>query len=151
MSDWFKRISIILLLMVFLIPATGIMIYVHDCTHHHNVSVNLITKEPCCTTESLPDQHDSESCCEVNFLSEADSQAMIDATPCCIDSNLFLKLHNNILVQASAMNDINFVLYFINNTVNSKLQYLTPIVHFAEFDDYSPGNYTFLQLCTLRI
>lgn len=82
MKENFKRIVTILLLVVFLLPSTGMMLYVHHCNMSNLTVYNTASPETCCGGGS----------CNADANNRPSSEVVLKAMQCCTDSSMFIKL-----------------------------------------------------------
>ncbi|HLO90256.1 MAG TPA: hypothetical protein VK172_03735 [Lentimicrobium sp.] len=108
MKQGLKRILSIFMLLVFIVPATGMMLYVHHCSMSNITRISSSTPEHCC----------SDTCSSAHDLYDA-HHAVIKKIPCCNDSKVFVKLGAHLFAQGMKVPGGDYaVMNFNSSTTN---------------------------------
>lgn len=102
MSNILKRCLSILLLIVFLIPSAGIMIYMRHCNFSGKTSI-AIESSACC---SKPASNTVDHKCGSLYAATNSDQATLTKTRCCDNSNIYLKLGAHLAVERLLLNNL---------------------------------------------
>lgn len=152
MSDTVKRTYSIILLLVFLLPSTGIMMYVHRCNMSNSILVDIEAQKPCCAKVITSENTEHDSSCSASVQTKDQHQTAVSALPCCEDSQVYVKLGVHLLTHSAKILHADFPL-FINN--------FTHQFNFTDFDkgnriasnqyNYPPGELSFIMFSSLRL
>lgn len=93
-----KNIAVISVLVAFLLPASGVMLFMHHCSSMQTTEVSMDGSNSCCTTHSglfrSSEQFDDSciehqhNCTHHTYISEQD---------CCVDGRIFVKIDSDYL------------------------------------------------------
>lgn len=86
MKTRIRKIVSLLLLVVFLIPSTGMVLYVHHCNMSNSTVYDTERPSGCC----------GDAGCAISHASDNEVTALT-AAPCCDNSQLFVKLGLHLL------------------------------------------------------
>lgn len=128
MSDTVKRIYSMILLMVFLLPSTGIMMYVHQCNMSNSILVDIEAQKPCCASAVASENTENDLLCSHSNQAKGMQPTTVSALPCCDDSQVYVKLGVHLLTQTIKVFNADFPLL------------LNSIAHQFSFTDFNPGN-----------
>lgn len=147
MPESMKRILSVILLVVFLIPSAGIMIYMRHCNYSGKVSIELETSGCCAKHGSSPGM---QSCCNLHFL-KAGGKEIISASKCCDNSNIYIKLGAHLAVDRLLVSNLFPALitshkYYLTTDIGSSLMKPT-----AEWISYPPWENAYLKYSSLRL
>jgi hypothetical protein len=152
MKNGIKQIVSFLLLAVFLLPSTGMMIYVHQCNMSSSIVYDTQTPKSCCSSV----RHESainESSCSVALVAEyGESDTYVSPLSCCDDSQMYIKLGHQILSQTMKVMLGNLPVLITSNLTQS--QFAIESVQKSVFSNlilYPPGELPFILNSSLRL
>lgn len=126
MKQGVKRIVSIFLLLVFILPASGIILYVHHCSMSNSTSISSSSPESCCGGSS----------CSLPLESSHGNETVISKQACCSDSQVFVKLGYHLFAQAIKVLAGEY--FIINNGVQySRLLAIKSISSLINFNDFT--------------
>lgn len=152
MSNAVKRILSIFMLMVFMLPSTGILMYVHQCNMSNTMLVDIEAQKPCCADMAGNDGAEASHSCHLPFQSDINHQTSVSALPCCDDAQIFVKLGVHLFAQAIKLLHTDFP-FIINNFNNQTglLDFNPEIRIENNLNNYPPGSQTFIKYSSLRL
>jgi hypothetical protein len=151
MSVTAKRLLAIFLLVVFLMPSTGLMLYAHKCNMNNSTVFNTEEMEHCCShSEFTPDQHHHQFDITNDTTNELASS--LSALPCCEDSSMLVKIGDE-FVNQNISNFISLlpILILSNATYMPVDHLLTGNVILFDYIDYHPKLPSYLKNESLRL
>lgn len=152
MSNLMKRIFVILLLPVFLLPATGVMIYVHQCFQQGTVSMVMASPQTCTEVTHETDSQEMGLCGSCSKYHHDNHQLQIFAQPCCSDLKVFITLNAGLLVHSLKLMQIDFPIFYHSVILRDQWVAMTSFKEvMTSFDDFSPGNNPFIKFSFLRL
>lgn len=147
-----KRVFAILLLPVFLLPATGVMIYFHQCFQKGTVTMSKTSLQICTEMTHETDSQEMESCDSFSKHHHDNYKPQIYAQPCCSDLKVFVTLNSGLLVHSLKLLQFNFPIFYHNVILRDQLVAITsPEEVIASCDDFSPGDNLFVKFSFLRL
>jgi len=142
MKSRIRQIVSLLLLVVFLIPSTGMMLYVHHCNMSNSTVYDTERPSSCC----------GDGGCAVNSHSPEGDFTAVSATPCCDNSQLFIKLGLHLLSQTVKVLTADYPV--IISGVAQVLWSDVPVKDEIRADNlllYPPGELPFIMHSSLRL
>ncbi|HAH56704.1 MAG: hypothetical protein KUL83_11530 [Lentimicrobium sp.] len=91
MADLMKRVFVLLMMVAFLLPATGMQFFVHHCTAMNHSEYSLDGSNSCCG-EATPLQKSSDQKLPGDFF---------NAQECCTDAQVLVKIDESYLIPES--------------------------------------------------
>lgn len=145
MKNGIRKIISLIMLAVFLLPSTGMMIYVHQCNMSSSTVFNTEVSNACCSEAAdASAQHLSSVA--------SDSESYVSPLACCEDSNMYIKLGQQILSQTVKIMLGNFPVFIFTTASQSQF---TAQSHkssdFTDFISYPPGELPFIMNSSLRL
>lgn len=147
-----KNIAIILMLAAFLLPASGMLVFIHHCQSMGTTLHSFDSSNSCCNEDSglfrTLDQNDKLSPLSGNKF----YGTFISETPCCSDSHLFIKINQDYLSSVYKTFQANVLLVEL-----SDFTLIRPVIYSlnlqgAVFDTPDPpGTDTYLFTSTFRL
>jgi len=138
--------------MVFLLPSTGIMMYVHQCNMSNSILVDIEAQKPCCTRVVASENSEHDLLCSHSNQTNDLLQTTVSALPCCDDSQVYVKLGVHLLTQTVKVFNADFPLFISN---------ISHQFNFTEIDrgnriasnqyNYPPGELSFIMFSSLRL
>ncbi len=152
MSNSVKRILSIVLLMVFLLPSTGMLIYVHRCNMSNTTLVDIEAQKPCCAEKAENEITEASHSCQIPLHSDIDHQTVFSALPCCDDAQIFVKLGLHLLGQSVKVLHADFPFIINNFNIHPSLLDNNPEIRIADnLNNFPPGYQTFIKHSSLRL
>lgn len=152
MKNNIKQIVSLLLLAVFLLPSTGMLIYVHQCNMSSSIVYDTQTPKSCCS-DSKGESANHESSCSIAVMADyPESDSYVSPLACCDDSQMFIKLGQQILSQTVKVMLSNFPVFIISNFSQSQnsIESNHQLV-FTNLILYPPGELPFIMNSSLRL
>ncbi len=111
-----KRFIALLLLVVFLMPATGLMLYVHKCNISNSTVYNTGEQEFCCSLSSHGEEEHQHTLAVIDdsFVNETSN---LSALPCCEDTGIFVKISDVFVSQSLNILYILLPTFILSNTI----------------------------------
>lgn len=136
-----------MLLVAFMIPASGLMVYVHHCNMSNNTVLDLESSSSCCGASAKKANH-----CLVDNSSAALAGTIISAPPCCVESNLFLKLTSDALLHSLQLMHVDVAVVPSITNINILLseENLTSDI-LPDFTEFPPGAEHYIMFSSLRL
>lgn len=88
MLNAFKNTAVILLLVAFLLPASGVLVFVHQCRSMGTTALSLDGSNGCCKTRNI-----ENSACAIPSKDHHNHLTNLSKQACCEDSHLFVKIN----------------------------------------------------------
>jgi hypothetical protein len=151
MSVNVKRLLALFLLVVFLMPSTGLMLYVHKCNMNNSTVYNTEEREHCCSlSETAADQHHHQ--CALTRSTAIETASCLSALPCCEDSSVLVKIGNEFVTQTIS----NFISLLPNLILSNSIympvdNLLTGNVIAFDYIEYPPKLPSYLKNESLRL
>lgn len=152
MGDTVKRIYSIILLMVFLLPSTGILMYVHRCNMSNSILVDIEAQKPCCAKVVTSNNTEHNLSCSVSGYTKDQNQTAVSAQPCCDDSQVYVKLGVHLLTHSVKVLHAYFSLYI--NNIACQYSFMNNdqgAVIASNLYNFPPGEQHFSKFSSLRL
>jgi hypothetical protein len=116
-----KDISIIILMVAYLLSASGMLVFLHHCNAENTIALSLSHNHPCCSATEDHHTQDGDACCSQK--NAVDSTLLsFNKAPCCDDSKLFVKV-----VPECLLPDVKKIQVNAFAAIYRQIQYLLPI------------------------
>lgn len=95
-----KNIAVISVLVAFLLPASGIMLFLHHCSGMGTTEVSIDGKNSCCSApfelfRTLSSEQPDDCCIE--HQENCTHHTYISQQDCCVDGRIFIKIDSDYL------------------------------------------------------
>lgn len=152
MLDIVKRILSLMLLVVFLLPSTGLMMYVHKCNMSNSILVDVEARKPCCSPADTRKNIEHDLSCNISNEAKYLQQPAFSALPCCDDSHIYVKLGVHLLAHSIKALNADFPLFINNVSHQFNFTIFDPGIRIAaNLYNYPPGEQPFLMFSNLRL
>ncbi len=150
----FKNIFVILLLVAFLLPASGVLVFMHHCDALGLTEVTLDGSSSCCSAEGSLFQHRKSEACNIGHVhgNKCSAPVSVEKESCCKDTLIFVKINLDYLTTFQKLFQTSLF------SVNIVKEYnLTPSGFSAALSGTvndtpdPPGNITYLLNSSLRL
>ncbi len=150
-----KNIAVISVLVAFLLPASGVMLFMHHCSSMETTEVSVDGTNSCCPAPSglfhtlTSDQPDN--CC-VAHQESCTHHTFISKQACCADGRLFVKIESDYLntFYKALQPDYNAI-EVTDKQPHTALSLVGFIFHNSTRADHPPGLEIYLQVSSLRL
>lgn len=151
MHLYFKDIYISLLIVIFLLPSTGMVFYVQQCNISQKMTIELEESNLCCNKLQSNDVKSSASSLINELKASGSDYSVISQLPCCKNEKLFVKLGNQLISKTITLLK-NFTQQII---IITPIQY-SSIISVATIPNYRPllrppGQPVYLEFANLRL
>lgn len=146
-----KHICVSLLIVIFLLPSTGVILYIQQCNMSKKMTIELEQNNLCCNTvHSNNANFKGDDLIKESETSGADIQ-VISAMPCCKHEKLFVKLGNQLLSKTQTLiknftTQIHFVV-----SAQQALHIVEEISYYNYLKIPPPGPPAYIELSSLRL
>ncbi|HLN53735.1 MAG TPA: hypothetical protein VK212_08500 [Lentimicrobium sp.] len=146
MTENIKRLFSILLLVIFLIPSVGIMLYMRHCNSSGKTSIAL-ENSGCCSKHG---NTTFNSYCNHSDNSIAGKQ-ILKRMQCCDNSNIYVKLDNHLAVEKLLLTSLLPAL--IVSQISKLIETAVSDTNAGICDQivYPPWENAFIKYCSLRL
>jgi len=92
-----KNIAVLIVLVAFLVPASGFMVFLHHCSAMETTEMSLDGSNSCCSEPVNLFKAIEHSGCAISHEGNCTHHTFITKQTCCEDSRLFVKIDANYL------------------------------------------------------
>lgn len=151
MSVTAKRLVSLILLVVFLMPSTGLMLYVHKCNMSNSTVYNTGEKEFCCS-QNVSDGKNHHHAFDFLYHGAIKQASSLSALPCCENSGMFVKIGDAFVTQTISILSLLLPTFIFANTIYLPIDnLLTGNLILYDQSEYPPELPPYLKYSSLRI
>ncbi len=151
MSVTAKRLVALLLLVVFLMPSTGLMLYVHKCNMSNSTVYNTGEMEFCCS-QNVSDDKNHHHSFDFLYHGAIEQASSLSALPCCEDTGMFVKIGDVFVTQTISTLISLLPVFTLSNTIYLPFDnLLTGNLILYDQSEYPPELPPYLKYSSLRI
>lgn len=146
-----KNIAIISVLVAFLLPASGVMLFLHHCESMETTEVSLDGTNSCCAPSGSfrTIEHND---CSIEHQGTCTHHTFLNKQACCVDGRLFVKIDSDYLTTFFKTIQPDFtVVEIIENQTIASLSLSGFIFHNTTSAHDPPGGEIYLQVSSLRL
>lgn len=92
MRGIFSKVFLLLMLAAYLVPSTGILLYVHHCESRGISEASLDGSSSCCPSERSMFLHADTEPCHQHESPACTHHTFLDKEPCCSDTQVYIKI-----------------------------------------------------------
>ncbi|NTW23405.1 MAG: hypothetical protein HGA37_01795 [Lentimicrobium sp.] len=96
-----KNIAVILLLVSFLVPASGVLVFIHECSSVGSTELSIDGSNSCCDAHSSLFLEIVKDECAISHQGHCTHHTFLNNESCCKDSRLFVKIGLDYLASVS--------------------------------------------------
>jgi hypothetical protein len=153
MIEYLKKTAILLLLAAFLVPASGMLVFMHHCRAMGTLELSIDGSNSCCTSHQGLFMAPAENLCELASAGDGSCshKAHFSKQSCCEDDRLFVKIVDNYLSASGFFFQKDITEIELSGLPGSSI--LTAVslpLHLLDAPD-PPGNDTWLKVSSLRL
>ncbi len=105
-----KNIAVVLLLISFMVPASGVLVFIHECSTIGSTEFSVDGSNSCCDTHSSIFMVVDQDECAISHKGHCTHHTFLSNESCCKDSRLFVKISFDYLTSVSKIfnSDVRF-------------------------------------------
>lgn len=147
-----KNIAVISVLVAFLLPASGVMLFMHHCSSMETTEVSMDGSNSCCPAPSGLFKTLEHNDCSIEHKGSCTHHTFITNQACCVDGRLFIKIGSDYLTTfyKTLQPDFNFVEVAEKQPL-TELSLAGFVFHNSTSSHDPPGHEIYLQVSSLRL
>lgn len=147
-----KNIAIITVLSAFLLPASGVMLFMHHCQSMETTEVSIDGTNSCCPTPSGLFRTIEHNDCSIEHQGNCSHHTFLTKQACCVDGRLFIKIGSEYLISFYKTIQPDFtVIEEVDNQPLTALSLSGFIFHNTTSAHDPPGRDIYLRVSSLRL
>jgi len=106
-----KNLAVLFLLVSFMVPASGVLVFIHHCSANGSTEFSVDGSNSCCDTHSSIFKVIDQDNCAISHKGQCTHHTFLSNEPCCKDSRLFVKISLDYLTSVSKIfnSDVRFL------------------------------------------
>jgi hypothetical protein len=146
-----KHIYISLLIVIFLLPSTGVILSIQQCNMSKKMTIELEQSNLCCNTINHDNTNDKVTDFIKQWKSSVSDIKILSPLPCCKNEKLFVKLGNQLLSKTQTLikNFTTHIPFIIS--AQQALHSVEDTSYYNYLELLPPGPPAYIELASLRL
>lgn len=153
MIEYLKKTAILLLLAAFLVPASGMLVFMHHCRAMGTLELSMDGSNSCCSAHHGLFMSSARDLCELASAVDGSysNEASFSKQSCCEDGRLFVKIVDNYLSASGPLFQKDFTEIELSGLPGSSILTAVSLPLGLLDAPGPPGNDTWLKVSSLRL